>query len=70
MVAIDDCEFDRVGLPGRMVKVGAGDGCDGGAMIGEALVSDGEAVAVGVGTGVEFEDEVGKAIDVLMTGCW
>ena len=26
IVAIDDCEFDRVGLPGRMEKVGAGDG--------------------------------------------
>lgn len=26
MVAMDDCEFDLVGLPGRIVNVGAGDG--------------------------------------------
>jgi hypothetical protein len=30
IVAMDDCEFDRVGLPGRIENVGAGDGCDGG----------------------------------------
>lgn len=68
MVAIDDCEFDRVGLPGRTEKVGAGEGCDGGAMTGDAFVSEGEAVAVGVGKGVLPADDVGSAMDVDTTG--
>lgn len=52
IVAIDDCEFDRAGLPGLSGKNGAaGDGSDE-AMAGEALVKDGEAVLMGVGTGV------------------
>jgi hypothetical protein len=70
MVAIDDWELDRAGLPGRIVKVGAGDGWDGAAMTGDALVSEGDAVAVGVGMGVEEADEVGKAIDVDTMGFW
>lgn len=37
-------------------------------MTGEALVSEGDAVAVGVGTGVELEDVVGNAIDVETMG--
>jgi prefoldin subunit 5 len=44
---------------------GAGDACEIGATAGEALVKDGDAVAVGVGTGVEFEDNVGRVIEVL-----
>ena len=68
IVAIDDCEFDRVGLPGRMEKVGAGEGCDGGTMTGEAFVKDGEAVAMGVGSGVLPAEDVGNEIDVDTTG--
>jgi hypothetical protein len=67
MVAIEDCEFDLVGLPGRKIK-GAGDGCDAGAVTGDALVRDGDAAAVGVGTGVEPAEDVGRAIDVETTG--
>ena len=70
MVAIDDCELERVGLPGRIMKVGAGDGCDGGASTGDAFVRDGEAVAVGVGRGVEDAEDVGSGTDVETTGCW
>jgi hypothetical protein len=67
IVAIDDCELLRVGLPGLIEKVGAGDGCDGGTRTGEAFVREGEAVAVGVGSGVP-DCEVGKEIEVLTTG--
>jgi hypothetical protein len=63
-VAIEDCEFDLVGLPGRTENVGAGDGCEGGGMIGEVFINDGEAVAVGVGTGVVLDDE--GAVRVLI----
>lgn len=66
-MAIDDCELDRVGLPCRNVN-GAGEGCEGGMMTGEALVSEGDAVAVGVGTGVVLADVVGSAMDVETTG--
>jgi hypothetical protein len=52
-----------------MVSVGAGDGCDGGARIGDALVREGDAVAVGVGNGVDEAEDVGNAIDVDTTGC-
>ena len=58
IVAIDDCEFDRAGLPGRTENSGAGDGWDGDGAAGDALVRDGEAVAVGVGRGVLLFDEV------------
>ena len=47
---------------------GAGDGCDGGTITGEAFIKEGDAVAVGVGRGVEVADEVGRAIDVVTTG--
>jgi hypothetical protein len=47
-----------------MENVGAGEGCEGGGMIGEAFVNDGEAVAVGVGTGVLLDDE--GAVRVFM----
>jgi len=67
MVAIDDCELERVGLPGRRIK-GAGDGCDGGTRIGDAFVKEGEAVAVGVGIGVVLADDAGRGIAVEMTG--
>jgi len=67
IVAIDDCELDRVGLPCRNVN-GAGEGCEGGTMTGEALVSEGDAVAVGVGTGVVLADAVDSGIDMETTG--
>jgi hypothetical protein len=57
MVAIEDWEFDLVGLPGRTENVGAGDGCEGGGMTGETFVNDGDVVAVGVGMGVLLVDE-------------
>jgi hypothetical protein len=58
MVAMDDCELDRVGLPGLAWKKGAaGDGSDG-AMAGEALVKDGETVLMGVGKGVVLAELV------------
>lgn len=37
-------------------------------MTGEALVKEGEAAAVGVGTGVELDEEVGRAIEVDTAG--
>jgi len=64
---MEDCEFDLVGLPGRRMK-GAGDGCEGGGITGEALVREGDAAAVGVGSGVLFDEDVGRAIDVDTTG--
>ena len=63
-MAIEDWEFDLVGLPGRTVNVGAGDGCEGGGMTGEAFVNDGDVVVVGVGTGVLLDDE-GAVRDVV-----
>jgi hypothetical protein len=67
IVAIEDCEFDLVGLPGRIIN-GAGDGCDGINGTGDALVSEGDSLVVGVGAGVEPEDVVGSGIDVNTTG--
>lgn len=67
IVAIDDCELDLAGLPGRRMN-GAGEGWDGGTGIGDAFVSEGDAVAVGVGIGVELADEVGRAMEVETTG--
>jgi hypothetical protein len=64
---MDDCEFDRVGLPGRNIN-GAGEACESGATAGVALVKDGDAVVVGVGTGVTFVDGVGSVIDVFAIG--
>lgn len=68
IVAIDDWEFDRGGLPGRTEKVGAGEGCDGGTITGEAFVSDGEAVAIGVGKGVLPAEDVCNEMEVDTTG--
>ncbi len=67
MVAMDDCELDRVGLPGRKIN-GAGEGCDCDTGTGEAFISEGDAVAVGVGIGVDPADEVGRAMDVDTIG--
>lgn len=58
IVAIEDVEFERVGLPGRII--GAGDGI--GAIIfgfemGKTLFKAGEVAMVGVGTGVELAEE-------------
>jgi hypothetical protein len=52
-----------VGLPGRTENVGAGDGCEGGGIIGEAFANDGEEVAVGVGIGVLLDE--GGAVRVV-----
>jgi len=67
IVAIDDCELDLAGLPGRMMN-GAGEGCEGGTGTGDAFINEGDAVAVGVGTGVAPADDVGRGIDVDTTG--
>ena len=68
MVAIDDCEFDRAGLPGLIGKNGAaGDGSDG-AIAGEALVRDGEEVLIGVGTVVVPAARV-VMVGWLIVGC-
>jgi hypothetical protein len=68
IVAIDDCEFDRVGLLGRNVKKGAaGDGSDG-VMAGEAFVREGETVLIGVSMEVVLEDPV-ENVGWLMVGC-
>lgn len=67
IVAIEDCELDLVGLPCRKEN-GAGDACEVGMMTGEALVKEGDAVAVGVGMGVVLAEVVGSAIDVETTG--
>ncbi len=63
-VAIEDCEFDLAGLPGRTENIGAGEGCEGGgttgvafAKAGETFANEGDTVAVGVGTGVLLEDD-------------
>ena len=61
IVAIDDCEFDLAGLPGRMENKGAGDGCDRGGATGDAFVREGEAAAVGVGKGVLLLEEALEA---------
>jgi hypothetical protein len=48
MVAMEDCELERVGEWGRMLKlvcVGAGEGCAGGIGTGKALVRAGEGAA-------------------------
>lgn len=68
IVAIDDWELDRVGLPGRTEKVGAGDGWEASGMMGDAFVSEGDAVAVGVGIGVLPAEEVGSEMDVDTIG--
>ena len=68
IVAIDDCEFDLVGLPGltwNMVDDGAGEGAAGGGNAGKAFVSPGEA-SVGVVRGV-FEPGRGacRVVDTI-----
>ena len=63
---MDDCELDLVGLPARIENVGAGDGCDRAGGTGDALVNDGEPVAVGVGTEVLVPEGVVAA--ALTTG--
>ncbi len=68
MVAIDDCEFDRAGLPGLNAKNGAaGDGSDG-TMAEEALVTVGEEVLMGVGALVVPAERVGM-VGWLIVGC-
>ena len=47
---------------------GAGEGCDGGTATGEAFLNEGDAVAVGVGTGVLPAEDVGSGTDVDTTG--
>lgn len=68
IVATDDCEFERVGLPGLTLKNRpAGDGIDG-TRDGLALVMDGEAVFIGEGTGGALADPAGIA-GWLIVGC-
>ena len=71
MVAMDDCEFDLAGLPGRTENIGAGDGCDCGTTTGDALVSEGDAeVVVGVGKGVLRFDEIFEIFVVVIGVGW
>lgn len=68
IVAMDDCEFDRAGLPGLTVKNGAaGDGSDG-ARAGDALVREGETVLTEVGKGAALADPV-EIVGWLIVGC-
>ena len=53
-----------------MEKVGAGEGCDGGGMIGETFGKEGEAVVVGVGRGVLLDDEGAVREVVDIDGWW
>jgi len=62
MVAIDACELDLAGLPGRTVNVGAGEGCEGGTMIGEAFGKDGESLAAGVGNEVDWDGDAAEIV--------
>jgi hypothetical protein len=57
IVAIEDCEFDRVGLPGLSEKNGAAGDVSDGTTTGVVLVKDGEDVLMGVGTGVAPVDK-------------
>lgn len=70
-VAIDDCEFDLVGLPGRTWKVvedGAGEGAAGGGNAGEAFGKPGEA-AVGVFKGVSLPGKgAGRVVEMIGWG--
>jgi hypothetical protein len=52
IVVIEDCELDRVGLPGLSEKNGAAGDVRDGATTEVALDKDGEDVLMGVGTGV------------------
>jgi hypothetical protein len=66
IVAIEDVEFERVGLPGRIIGIGDGIGAtifvfD----IGKTLVKAGDVAIVGVGTGVVLAEETA----VEMWGC-
>lgn len=65
---MDDCEFERVGLPGLTLKNRpAGDGSDG-ARDGLALVMDGEKVFIGVDPGVALADPA-RITGWLIVGC-
>lgn len=68
IVAIEDCEFDRAGLPGLTEKNGAAGDVSEGAMAGDALASDGEIVVMGVGTGVVLAGLVAM-VGWIMVGC-
>ena len=70
-VAIDDCEFDLVGLPGltwKVVDEGAGDGAAGGTNAGEAFANPGDA-SVGVLSGVlAFGAGVVSVVETMGSG--
>jgi len=65
---MDDWELDLAGLPGRTENVGAGEGLDGAGITGEAFISDGDAVVVGVGRGVVVAEGVDAGINVEIVG--
>lgn len=72
-VAIEDCEFDLVGLPGLTwndVLEAAGDGTAGGMKAGEALASPGDGT-VGVVKGVlAFANGLGNVDEIFIgSGC-
>ena len=47
---------------------GAGEGWDGITGTGDTFINEGDAVAVGVGMGVELAEDVGKGMVVETTG--
>jgi hypothetical protein len=59
IVAIEDCEFDRAGLPGLTAKNGAaGETIDGVTVAPDTLARDGEAVFIGVGIEVSLPEAI------------
>ena len=65
IVAMDDCEFDLAGLPGRTEKVGAGEGCEGGGGAVEAFDNDGDTMLVGGGIGVVLAEKLASVVEIV-----
>jgi hypothetical protein len=68
IVAIEDCELDRAGLPGLKGKNGAAGDTSDGPMAGDAFAKDGEATLIGVGVGVVLIDPAAN-VGWLIVGC-